>query len=308
MRFFLAILLLPSAASAQWLPDSVQSSERAIWETTGVEFPEGSKFFSLPRVSQRLVVIDGQDRFGVYDDTLGGSNNVNRVMPWDTPAGLGSSPKDQWRTAKAAFFPGTIRVRTQNISVPNSPVGRTQASIAWTFPDGTIFSEMLVRKYRGLEWPFEIRQRRKVDGRWDDGITFRPWANAENLPSGSVRREFTVFANGLRAFGLGNADLTAYKLPPRSLLMPTWDRLTSSRLTVTATDDHSALPREFFGTTRRCAHCHEHAGKPVNYGVAALRGSDTIFSWAPYIIDGTLNSDATPRLDGRWGLEIVNDK
>ena len=87
-----------SLAHAQWLPDAQQKRLRALWDQTGVDFPEGGKFYSVPRVSQRLVTVNSVECNGIYDDKYRGfpesGENINQQLPWKTPAGLHWSPAD----------------------------------------------------------------------------------------------------------------------------------------------------------------------------------------------------------------------
>ncbi len=311
MRLTLALLLLcTSAAQAQWLDDANERASRLLWDLTGVPCPPGTRFYELPRVSQRLSTVNDIDVFGIYADSFDGSGrnltvNVNRQYPWATPAGLAWSPPEQWRKVSAAYFPGKIRVYRKTVMVPNGirrPDGsinqQPQPSIAWEFPDGTVFSELLIRRQGEKEWPFEIGVREKRGGKWD-GVVYRPIADTSELPSGSLRATFTIPAGRLSEFRLGDSELAAWKLPAGSRSKSLFR---ATRLTVTAEDDESFVPKGYMGSVRSCNHCHAQAGGSGTYAGVNLRGSDQAISWQPFLTD-TLGTDAAPVLDARWPLD-----
>jgi hypothetical protein len=299
-RAFAVLLLLDSTAVAQWLPDDVQRRERALWDQTGVEFPAGLRFYELPIVSQRLVGIVNYrpvDRYGIFDEHYRGAENVNAQYPWTTPAGLHASPMDQWRKAAAACFPSPVTVYRETVRVENGikdkrtgkPFTQPQPHLAWTFPEGTVFAELLVRTYPdGREHAFEIRTRHKEGGRWH-GTTYRP-----DVPLIDYHREL-VPPGKLKDFGFGPEQVTL-----SYATKATW-RLRPTRQTLTAWDDVSFVPRNYLGNVRDCQHCHEQAGKPTSYGATTIRGGDTVLSWHPFSLE-TVNTDKMPVLDSRWPL------
>lgn len=297
-----ALLLCCSALGAQWLPAAVQERERALWETTGVEFPEGARFYELPKVSQRLSRFEN-DVFGIYSARFDGygpfaGTNVNRQYPWTTPAGLALSPAEQWRVSRVAHFPTPVRVYRNVQGVFNGSKDQPQTFIDWSFPDGTVFAEMLIRKHAGMEWPFEIRMRTKQAGKWDDGATYRPFTEP---PAETTAEAWQLSPGKLSDFGVGWLDVTVHRLPRRSLFVPRWGAFKLSRVALTAQDDDSAVPRNYAGNVTRCMTCHDKAGESTSYGATTIRGNDSILSWHPFTLD-TLGSDAPPVLDGRWPL------
>ncbi len=303
MRWIVALLLFPSVVQAQWLPEADQKRERDLWASTGVEMPEGLQFYSLQKVSQRLVTINDRESYGIFSDKYDGDNlfpvvNVNRQLPWKTPAGLHWSPADQWRSAKAAYFPSPIKVYRHRVGVLNSFGNRQpQMTVAWEFPNGTIFAEILIRRHEGHEWPFEIRVREKHDGKWDDGVTYRPSFDGVQ----AIDLDAEVPAGKLTDFGVPEwiKMHNVKRLPKGSLFAGGAFRAT--RHTMTANDDNSAVPRGFMGNVTRCATCHQRAGESTSYGATAISGSDSILSWQPFRTD-TMNTDAYPVLDSRWPL------
>lgn len=306
--FSLLILILPGAASAQFLPADVQARERALWEATGVEFPEGMKFYRLPVVSQDLFILNSTHVWGIHAANragIRGGTNVNSLSPWEAPGGLQFSPKDQWRNATAVLFGGPVKVYHEpNDKIFNGSNFQRQERAKWKFADGTIFADMLIRTYPdGTEHAFEIRLREKHDGKWDDGISFRPYASVDDLPEGTEfwPNQWTNFAS-LNNFGVGKLTFGANHLPPATKLPA--GKFTASRVVATANDDHSFVPKDFQGNMTRCANCHDQAGKPTTYAAKAVRGDDTILSWYPWTLD-TLNTNAPPRVDKRWNEQIA---
>jgi hypothetical protein len=297
-------LLTALTAQGQWLPRDIQQRDKALWESTGVEFPTQARFYELTKVSQNLFSFD-YDVFGIYNHKFRGDgpSAVNDEYPWTTPAGLATSPPDQWRVARVASFPAPVVVFRNRQGVLNGLGSRQpQTFIDWSFPDGTIFAEMLVRKYQGMEWPFEIRMRTKQGGKWDDGVTYRPITSKDQLPKGSEWGDYVLDAGKLKDFGIRSLEVKkVYHLPPRSLALAQWSKFKASRLTVTAVDDDSAYPRDYRGNVTRCITCHSKAGESTSYGATTIRGNDTILSWHPFTLD-TLGQDVPPVLDQRWPL------
>ena len=82
----LVLACFATQASAQWLPEAEQKRLRAMWDQTGVDFPQGGKFYALPRVSQRLVTVNNVECNGIYDDAYRESGeNINRQLAaWAT--------------------------------------------------------------------------------------------------------------------------------------------------------------------------------------------------------------------------------
>lgn len=311
MRSGLSVLLLwvlfASLAHGQWLPESEQTRLRAMWDQTGVDFPTGGKFYSLPRVSQRLVKvvnsgIYNSDGNGIYDANYQGANNINQQYPWTTPAGLAWSPKEQWtKAALASFPPGKeILVWRELTSVPNSLGSRqNEYRLSWRFPTGTVFAEMLIRRHEGKEWAFEIRERVRGKDGWEAGTTYRPYANVSELPLEAGRKDWRVPPGKLEDFGVGWTELTTYALPAK----PMPRKLVPSRLTLTASHDAAGVPRGYLGNVMACNQCHSRAGESTSYGSTAIPGADGVISWHPFAMD-TLNTDRPPVLDTRWPVRM----
>ena len=297
-----AVALIVGSSQAQWLPEEKQKEARALWDRAGVEWVDGMKAYQLVKVGQQPSTTNGFDVHGIYDDR-DNRFGVNNQYPWRTPAGLENVPVKQWRKISLAYFPEgkEIQVVRKLLPVRNSSrFFQDQPHYAWRFPDGTQFAEILVRRYEDKEWAFEIRVREKRRGAWSDGTTYRPFAEASELPAGSKKYTWTISPGVLTEFGEREADLVAWTVPPGTMY-PRWASLVPSRVTVSAEDDDSFVPRNYFGNMMSCNKCHAHAGKGAGYGATTIMGSDTILSWHPFTM-ATLNTDADPQLDGRWPL------
>lgn len=317
--YSLFVLLYPAVAMAQYLPDDVQAKERALWEATGVEFPKGMKFYKLPVVSQDLFILNSQHVWGIWEAgkdtdraTTGGvvsGTNVNRRKPWESPGGLQWSPKSQWRNVTAVAFGGPVRIYHEpNDKIFNGSNYQRQERDTWTFADGTIFADMLVRIWPdGKEQVFEIRMRSKgveQPGVWDDGVAFRPYADVNDLPGGTEAKTWKPWFSSLESLGIpegGKKPITVNHLPAGTPLPP--NKFKPSRIMLSADDDESFVPKEYIGNAMRCVDCHAQAGKPTRYADKAVRGADTILSWHPWTME-TVNTNAPPRVDKRWNESI----
>lgn len=292
-----ASLLLAAAFSlGQWADDAVQDRGRRLWEQTGLERVEGLRFYDLPGVSQRHVIINGHPG-GIFKTSYGGDTNVNRMHPWLTPSGLQYSPVEHWTKLTAAVIPAKVKVFRDGVRVSS---GQELSRLSWSFPDGTSFAEVLIRRDGENEWPFEVRVRSKDDGKWDDGTVYRPWHDPDDLPAGSVKNQWSIPAGKLADFGIPRFDpVPVWELPPAKSKYPRWGTFTRSRLVATATHDAAWVPKDFMGTQAVCMKCHSRAGEATDYGSTGIRGSDTILSWHPFTPD-TVNTDDHPKLDLRW--------
>lgn len=297
------LLVLAVPGQSQWVPDDKQAEGKRLWEESGVPWVEGLKFYELPIVSQRLSRFS-HDVFGIFRDTYGGRNNVNQMYPWATPSGLHYSPRSQWRKLTAAYFPSPPEYYYDIVGVFNGSNDQDQTRVSWTFPDGTMFAEMLIRTYAGgLEWPFEIRVRTKGEtqkGKWDDGAAYRPYADAGDIDEDNSKENWELPPGKLSDFGMGWFRVSVHKVRPTTArLFPKARRLVVSRVVISADHDHGFVPKDYMGTMMACSKCHDKAGAPTRYGSTAIRGSDTVLSWHPFTMD-TVNTDAAPRFDTRW--------
>ncbi len=276
---------------------------------------DGLKFYELPKVSQRLVGVNGDglttnnpnesrpgmyfntiQRYGIFRDTWRGDNgrseNVNAQFPWVTPSGLHDSPKDQWRKVGAVHLTGKVRVYRETVGVLNSFGHRQpQPHLAWSFPDGTTFAELLIRRHEGNEWPFEIRTYQVVGGKMTDTTTYRP--DVETYTS----FDWDVSPGKLSDFGLGKATVKARYTHADAKPV----KLRATREVIAANRDDAPVPRGFVGNVRTCTDCHNQAGKSTSYGATTIRGSAPVLSWQPFLMD-TVNTDAMPKLDRRWPI------
>lgn len=292
----LAVLLYASFACAQ--ESSLQRKFDDLWEQTGVERPAGLKVYEMPVVGQRLVTVNNIVSNGIYDRDYGGSSNIMQQPPWDVPAGLRLSPKSQWYKISAASIPSKIGVWREDVQVFNGSNNQTQKRLSWSYPDKTVFVELLIRKLDGREFPFEARVRRKADGQWLDGETYRPYQTVLDLPFGSEKQTWWYSAHRLADFGVQKFEnVQTYKLPKLSNLVKLPSPFKITRMVVTADHDSALVPRDYAGTlAQNCMTCHQRAGSPNGYAMTAIAGSDSIFSHTPFKTRN-VNSDSFPEID-----------
>lgn len=286
----LATLLFATTAHGQWLPD--QATDRALWERTGVPL-EGMQFYRVPRVSQRLSIIDSVHVNGIYAADYKGpmidTPNPNGKQLWREPGGLHWAPKDQWRNATAAFFPSPVEVYRTSTKVLNSfGYQQDNSVVRWRFPDGTVFADLLIARRDGGEVPFEVRIRRKLNGKWDSEA-YRPF-DESNAPAGTIKKRF-------KSAGIHDAvdalEFDALVLPEST--PPHAGRFVRSSVPLAG----GFLPRDYAGPVARCASCHNRAGESGAYAGVNAPGNDSVISWQPFTTR-TLNSDLPPEIDNRW--------
>jgi len=304
----LCALLLPAVAmgDAPYLPDDAQARERKLWEQTGVPWVEGMRFYKVKRVSQQLSIINSEHVHGIYDAETdvrsifsGALPNTNKKTIWAAPGGLSWSPRNQWRNATGVMLPGKVQVWRELTKVTNS-TGSTQdnARLAWAFPEGTIFCDLLIRTHEGQEWPFELRLREKRNGEWE-ATAFRPYADESELPAGSRKREYAVSSIDKK---IPARDLAAWIVPDP---LPQVGRgFKASRLAMSAGDrDDAFVPRHYIGNTTACVNCHSRAGESEGYDGVAAPGSDQAISFHPFKLD-TLNTNRFPVIETAWATYI----
>jgi hypothetical protein len=285
-HFLPLVLLLASSAvgSAQWVSADRQAHEESLWKWTGVEFPAGMRFYDCKPAFQH-VARDGALRptylLSSADYALvANDHNVNLLRLWRRPGGLQGTDRKHWRNATAVHLPGPLKVWKGMIEMRGAgslPIWR------WEYPDGTIFADMLIRKHDGQEWPFELRLREKRDGKWDDGIAYRPYASAEDLPKGAIKRTWelpTQPGEKLSLLGVDRLKATAWLLP-ETTDKTIWPAFKPSRIVATTQSDDAAIPPLYAGNVVACAKCHQHAGKSPGYA-SVIRGDDTILSFHPF--------------------------
>jgi hypothetical protein len=299
------LVLLASQAFGQepWLPEAEQRLNADLWAQTGVPMPAGMKFYKLRKVSQRLVIVNTTMSNGIYaSEYVHETTNLKRqheVLPnpfdkdlWATPGGLTWAPKEEWRNAFAAYFPGTIDVTRDWISVKTELGKQNNTIIRWKFPEGTIFADLLVRRDAGKEFPFELRVRQKKDGEWES-TAYRPWGDDDELPPGTAVKN--------AAFKINDAvtetrDAATFRLPEGT--MPTKQFKPATR------QFHGAFyPKDYWGNLASCVSCHNRAGESGSYASVNAPGNDGNISWHPYSLR-TLNTDRPPEFDQRWPIRV----
>ena len=276
-----------------WLPDAEQKINADLWRQTGVEMPEGLKFYKHAKVGQRLTIISypqegiqSQHCHGIFDR----GDVLNKII-WRVPGGLYASPKDQWRNATAVAFPpgADIQVYRNMTKVLNSSGSyQDNARLSWVYPNGTIFADLQIRRHDGREWPFELRLRVKKDDAWES-TAFRPYAEESELPAGSRKRTWTLEAldekipgRKLEAWTIPTGSGEGVKFKPSSLV------LASER-------DDNFVPRNYVGAMANCNACHARSGESGDYAGTAAPGSDGVISFLP-LSTATLNTDGFPQL------------
>lgn len=247
-----------------------------------------TRFYSLPVVSQRLVILNDSHRTGIYASTYG-TDNINKKFPWATPAGLSYSPRSEWENKTGLIIPPGAKIKVFYDYIPvlnSSGYFQTAKRLSWTFPDHTIAVDVLT--YKPNKTVFEIRTREKVNGQWVEGITYRPF---DEPPPAAVKRTYSINIPEINQ----KPTTSIYEIPFNPFI-----ELTPSKYTITAPN---FTPKDYVGNMTSCNACHSQAGAQKGYGLTNLRGSDTIFSWHPFKMD-TLNSDADPILRNDWPIEV----
>jgi len=174
MRWIVAVLLAASTASAQspFYSDEDQATLRQYWPAD-VKFPEGMKFYRQTRHSQRFANTNGVDGITMVhrdqDDVWQNAETVvnpNRIFPFRVSGGMDEAKG--WQSRTAVYVPPgkTIVVWQQR-----SPVGRERQflpKLHWSYPEGTIFADMLVYERQ----VFELRMRKKARGEWHSRVAY----------------------------------------------------------------------------------------------------------------------------------------
>lgn len=290
LRFACASALLVSATVSygQWFPKEQEDYYASLWPAS-VPFPKDGKFYSLPQAYQhgggvhspQYNIAANADPGKSRRDTPG---NANREFPWGFPAGLHNSRG--WTSVKRVFLPGPIAWWRERL--PSSP--REPAAVAWEYPQGTVFGEMLLLKdLGGREWAFEVRLREKKGGSWES-TPYRIFAGREDLPPGAYKIEHEIAAGSSPALGVGKIDVelwdVGYLEPAEWLTKP----FKPSRIFPTTFAEGSVVPVHYQGNVTKCAVCHTQTLKHVSEFDARLpgprrewygfsRGSDQVYSF-----------------------------
>lgn len=240
-------------------------------------------------------------------DGLGGNANVD--FPWGMAPG-GTMRAVNVRDFKAMWLPK----QPSGEPWPVVYFGHTYqglfnerdrtAGVDWTFPVGTVFIEVLVQRYGGVDYPFEIRLRRRDRISWDTDV-LRPFASRQalidRLTSYDASQTAQQIASQLRAMptpqpepyrmtfeGERNGrqdDLLVFSaVASLDVLPPMPEKLTHELLTKTQfvsvhggdwnpankSEPFSIVPPlydgAFAGTNEQsCNSCHEHCTEPARH-------------------------------------------
>lgn len=113
-----------------------------------------------------------------YSEPFG---NGNVEFPWGTPGGL--HRVKEVNGIKFVKIPSNKKIQYEKY---------TDGSYDWEFPEETIFGEILFQEIENNLLAYEIRVRKKIDGKWR-GNVFRPYPDAEEL-SFTIKNKFPDYA------------------------------------------------------------------------------------------------------------------
>lgn len=252
----------------------------------------------------------------------GFGGNANIEFPWRTPGGLDKSENaigkfrffrlpdaaegKQW---PVVYFTDTLR---------GSRMG-AHKGVAWLFPVGTVFGEVLtMRDAEGELNTFEVRLRIRSEGFWDVEI-LRPFPTETDFVSALRKRGLDELAQRVEAAPVEKKLLrdrqhpteVAFVSTDATVALPAIDAKLAKALlnetpfksavganwkggavSPTSAQNFSIVPREYFGAhignePDKCMECHKHTLRHVDsfdagrdwYGY--VRGSDGIFTWHP---------------------------
>lgn len=155
---------LPSA-----LTEGKQTRLVSLWPKD-VELPKDLTVYEPTRLSQRLTITNDRDQNLLYDkdqddhfSNAPTSFNPNRQFPWHVPGGLENSRG--WESLIAVSMPSQPYVYLDRVEAgARHPLPK----VRWTFPEGTVFADMLVNDGK----VFELRTRTKRDGKWVSSKAF----------------------------------------------------------------------------------------------------------------------------------------
>jgi hypothetical protein len=239
-------------------------------------------------------------------ETLG---NANLEFPWSSPAGMHRC--DNARKLRFVHFPDQIQWWVTDVK--NLPVPPTNEKfIEWSYPEGTVFGEILAIKDGDTSITFELRTWSKVSGRWS-AAAYRPfltraefsdWLKGEGYDLGSptlsyraLRNEhpFTIFDRQAWYDELPalprDVALKALRQPFKRANDKAWIESQGFKgHAPTTTEALSIVPRFYDAAlipvnTTSCIACHKGVGHHASefqerrqwYG--RVRGSDNIFSF-----------------------------
>ncbi len=160
----LASLTLPLSLPASE-PQANDDLLRRLWPEH-IKMPEGLRLYKKTQHSQRLVILNGQDDtrpvHNQQDDVFANAPtkpNPNRLFPWATSGGLHNATG--WQSYAAVALPDDRPILWwwERIAAGAS---RPLPRIAWRFPVGTVFADLLVKD----DELFELRTLTRTESGW----------------------------------------------------------------------------------------------------------------------------------------------
>ncbi len=152
-------------------PKDTRSDFRKLWDTTETDFPKGLTPYKPTRYSQRIAITGNRESLQWYkldqDDHWANAPtaiNPNRIFPWATSGGM--HDVTGWNHVVSIALPADPTVWKEPMPIAN---GGNITGWRWTFPDGTVTSDMLTKDGK----VFELRTRTKSDGKWIGKVEFR---------------------------------------------------------------------------------------------------------------------------------------
>lgn len=156
-----------------WLSVGEQNRLMNLWPKSKPGLSDGMRFYKQTQKSQRIAITDERPSLRWYHvlqhDVYSNAPtdlNPNSVKPhWRVPGGLHNV--EGWESYTAAYIPEGGVVETQGRPIVGA--GRLLPGYVWSYPDGTIFSDLLVKDGKA----FELRIRAKDGSQWDSYVAFR---------------------------------------------------------------------------------------------------------------------------------------
>lgn len=198
----LRAMIPPCAAAIDVDVRAVVDDERTIWyddkvmppayqlgagiqgNRSPLRFADATLNVSDDRVRRPDGTVGGE---GTLPDGLGGNANVD--FPWMMNTPGGTSRTVNVRDAKAVLLPEGRPV----VMFPWTYAGLFNADDRavgwdWVFPSGTVFLEVLIVRYKGHDYVFEVRIAKRMLDSWDYDLV-RPFNSPKDLDAG-IRRVY----------------------------------------------------------------------------------------------------------------------
>lgn len=271
-------LLLAAAMTGQFL----EEPKLHRWVPKGIDLPE-IKFFEHEQVFQYLQGrhLGAVPRLFRTNERIAGSldrtGHANAEFPWKHTAGL-----EDGMNAKVLRFvhlPGPIDIWREVRPQPGHSANETHPGYVWSFPEGTLFGELLlVTDEDGYDHTFEVRTRQKKNGEWFPKV-FIPNMEVKTDRERAFEAKTLTLDLNFKLFNVGKAK--AQFLDYASFVPGRHD---------ITTDEWSVVPKGYKGTLTKfnCVACHAQAGllaKSLDerrHWYGNIRGSDQIFSFSPF--------------------------